>query len=108
MASLAQGFCYLENGYGHGMHPTYLLAIHADGIVVGFSWILYLSAAEASEDGYCNKGIGIHLINRFMIGEEHQGKGYGKQAVSKIIEHLKEFSIKDAKDIYDVSCEGCQ
>lgn len=56
----------------------YLEGIYADEIMVGFSWF-----GHDDEDN-------TFWIARFMIDTHHQGKGYGKAALLKIIDLLKD------------------
>lgn len=58
--------------------------IIAEGRMVGF--IMY------------GKYDGKYWISRLMIDKNHQGKGYGKAAIKKVIEILKEF--EDCREIY--------
>ena len=53
------------------------LAIYADDMLVGF--IMYCIDADEGE----------YWIYRLMIDKAHQGKGYGKQALSRIIARIK-------------------
>ena len=55
-------------------------AIHADGTLVGFA--LYGSWGDEKP--------GLWGIARFMIDEQHQGKGYGKAAMRTILHDIKE------------------
>jgi diamine N-acetyltransferase len=55
-------------------------AVYADGTLVGFA--LYGSWGDEKP--------GLWGIARFMIGEQHQGKGYGKAAMRDIIRDIKE------------------
>ncbi len=70
--SLAQA--YVQRDLAHPM------AIMANDVVVGFA--MYINA----EPKYGN----LLDLWRFMIDESHQGKGYGKKALEKIIEIAKD------------------
>jgi len=60
------------------VNPTWVpLGIAAGSVGVGFA--LLGRDADTGHD----------WIIRFMIGAEHQGKGYGKAALLAVIEHLK-------------------
>src|SRR5215472_10755093 len=52
-------------------------AIYADEIPVGF---LMLEDDIGSQE---------YTLWRFMIAVEHQGKGYGRQAITLLIEHVR-------------------
>ncbi len=67
--SLAQAWVFYEEA-----RP---LAIYKDEEVIGFMMLSY--DEKEREAG----------IWRFMIAEEHQGKGYGKEAMLKAIEMIK-------------------
>lgn len=69
------------------IYPTHLpFAIYAEDEMVGF--VMY--GLDTDDDKY--------YLGRLMIDEKHQGKGYGKAAVLKVIERMKE--IEDCKEIY--------
>jgi diamine N-acetyltransferase len=55
-------------------------ALYADGTLVGFA--LYGSWGDEKP--------GLWGIARFMIGEQHQGKGYGRAAMHTILDDIKE------------------
>lgn len=61
-------------------------AIYAENTMVGFTMYGY-----NYEDNY-------YEICRIMIDHKHQGKGYGKIALRKVIEELKSF--KDCNEIF--------
>jgi len=78
MYCLALAYVDLANG-----EQPISLAIYADETVVGFILLKLVpenSEGEACYDFFC-----------FMIDEEYQGKGYGKEAFAKIINYLKTF-----------------
>ncbi len=80
--SLAQSYLHLTND----KTPPFSYAIYNDGVMVGYTLYYYLPVGVNSpydEDCYC--------ICRFMIDKRYQGKGYGKQAMLKILEHIKSF-----------------
>ena len=58
------------------------LGIYLDEKIVGF-----LMHALDPDDN-------IYYINRFMIDENYQGKGYGRKALSLLIEKLKDEGVK--------------
>ncbi|WP_312469914.1 GNAT family N-acetyltransferase [Neobacillus sp.] len=69
-------FTIAESKVDHSMTPY---AIYANETLVGFCCLEYVPE-NAANDRYG--------IPRFMIGEEFQGKGYGKQAMEEIISML--------------------
>jgi diamine N-acetyltransferase len=62
------------------------LAIYAENELVGFTM------------PGCDPDTGKYYIVRLMIDEAHQGKGYGKAAMLKIIEYFR--SKPDCTEIY--------
>ncbi|WP_042471504.1 GNAT family N-acetyltransferase [Bacillus ndiopicus] len=72
--SLAQAKAYPE---------CICLAIYADEVLVGFT--MYCIDEDDHE----------YWIYRLMIDEKFQGKGYGKAAMEKLIEHIKEDSERN-------------
>lgn len=70
--SLAQAWLYYEN------HDVYPFAIYNEDCLVGFMML------DEDLDERCM------TIWRFMIAIEHQNKGYGTEALNKIISLVKE------------------
>ena len=62
------------------------LAIVNNDEVVGFLMYAYYDPQGA--EGYRQKEP-YFILFRFMIDEVHQGKGYGRSALSKLLEHMK-------------------
>jgi len=58
---------------------------------------------ENDEDEYAQEAPYYHLF-RYMIGEEHQGKGYGRMAMGKFIEHVKTRPEGSADALYICYC----
>ena len=80
--SLAQSFIHQTNDET----PPFSMAIYNDDVMVGYTLYYYAAADEDDpEDETC------YYICRFMIDKRYQGKGYGKQAMQKILEHIKTF-----------------
>ncbi len=75
--SLAQAWLYHPNAYP--------FAIYADDVMVGFVMMGY----DTEHDSYD--------IWRFMIDERYQGKGYGKAALARAIEYLRD--VHEVKEI---------
>jgi diamine N-acetyltransferase len=70
----------LALAYAHKeMNPR---GIYNEDILVGF--IMY---ARDPDDG-------DYYINRFMVEEKHQGKGFGREALKILIQQLKEQGIE--------------
>jgi len=82
--------CYVLSINGSQPFP---LVIYAGEEMIGFVMIIYgdtgYEQPEYAKDSYC--------IMRFMIDEAHQGKGYGKEAFSKIVEFIKTLPAGPAK-----------
>jgi diamine N-acetyltransferase len=82
LSSVATAYVLATNG-GHPMP----YAIYYDETVVGFVLIAYgitsYELPQIAEGNYC--------IIRFMIGEEYQNLGYGREALNKIIEYIRTF-----------------
>ncbi|MCL2854015.1 MAG: GNAT family N-acetyltransferase [Defluviitaleaceae bacterium] len=60
------------------------------GEVIGFAM---MEREEMGEDDYFRQQFGdkaIYNLYRFMIDKNHQGKGYGRQAMVKILEFLRQ------------------
>lgn len=49
---------------------------------------------------FTSDGSPCYFFHRFMIASEHQGKGYAKEALLKIIEHIKAKPQGDAEYFY--------
>ena len=67
--------------------PTrHSFAICDDDKVVGFAMIYF---EEGCDNNYKDDDQPYYFLNRLMIGKKFQGKGYGKAAMSLLIEHVK-------------------
>jgi diamine N-acetyltransferase len=96
--SLAQA--YDKNLKGETARPY---AIYADDKMVGFVMYGFFTKEEdgTDEDQY--------YFWRLMIDKNHQGKGYGKQAMNKIIEDIKTFPLGPSETLttsYEMSEVG--
>ena len=63
--------------------------------MVGFIQIAFIRAdqdEDAAEDAY--------EVWRFMVDEQYQGKGYGKEALLKAIDYVKSFPVGPARELY--------
>ena len=56
--------------------------IYADGVPVGFTMLAFEPDYEDPDDRY--------WLWRFMIDERYQGRGYGREALKRIIEYFKQ------------------
>lgn len=90
MFSLAQSYVALLNDE----LPPMSYAICKDGTVVGFV-MMYHDTAEESD--YSEESYGVC---RFMIDKNHQGKGYGKEAFTKVMEYIKTYPQGNATAVY--------
>ncbi|HPT79358.1 MAG TPA: GNAT family N-acetyltransferase [Candidatus Atribacteria bacterium] len=90
MYSLAQSYVALLNDE----LPPMTYAICNDGDVIGFV-MMYHDTADESE--YDEESYGIC---RFMIDKDHQGKGYGKEALAKALELIRTFPQGNATAVY--------
>ena len=75
-------------------YPWLPFAIYLDETVIGFTMIFYKPENNELSKESC------YVICRFMISEEYQGKGYGREALIKIIEKIKTFTYGEAPAIY--------
>ncbi len=66
---------------------AWMRAIYADETPIGF---IMTHTGSDYEDGIDCPGV---FLWRFMIGGPWQGKGYGKRALEKLIQHLKAMGI---------------
>lgn len=71
----------------HFSESTWMRAVYADDIPIGF--IMTHTGSDYEDEIDCP---GVFLW-RFMIAGPYQGKGYGKKALDKLIQHLKAMGI---------------
>lgn len=68
-------------------------AIYADEQMVGFVMIVYgitgYEDPKIAENNYC--------ILRFMISEQYQKRGYGREAMKKILDYIRTFPVGHAR-----------
>ena len=90
--SLAEAYAAINTGYT----PT-LYAIYTGDVMVGF--LMYdHEKGNPEETGY---QVNDHyFMLRLMIDKNHQGKGYGKQAIKKMIEEIKALPQRTTNLIY--------
>ncbi|MCB0192250.1 MAG: GNAT family N-acetyltransferase [Anaerolineae bacterium] len=70
----------------HFSKNAWFRAIYADETPVGFV-MLYIDEEKPE-----------YFVWRFMIDKSHQGKGYGRQALLKVIDHVR--GLPDAKELF--------
>jgi diamine N-acetyltransferase len=71
----------------HFSPNAWMRAIYADDTPIGF---IMTHTGSDYEDGIDCPGV---FLWRFMIASPYQGKGYGKRALEKLIQHLKAMGI---------------
>ena len=71
----------------HFSPGAWMRAIYADNAPIGF---IMTHTGSDCEDGIDCPGV---FLWRFMIAGTHQGKGYGRRALEKLIQHLKAMGI---------------
>lgn len=89
--SLAEAYVALTN---NSCIPI-TFAIYNDDTLIGFTMIAYSKADEDEEDDEDS-----YNIWRMMIDKKYQGKGYGKEALGKIIEYIKTYPYGPASLIW--------
>ncbi|WP_027626146.1 GNAT family N-acetyltransferase [Clostridium lundense] len=80
LLSLAEAYVALSNNEGIPMP----YAIYNNDVMVGFIMLVYIEAAEDTDEN-------TYWVCRLMIDKEYQGKGYGKDAMTKVIELVRTF-----------------
>ncbi|MDR2182739.1 MAG: GNAT family N-acetyltransferase [Clostridiales bacterium] len=78
-------------------YPPITFAICSGDVVVGFV-LMYYNVDNKYDDGTFD--LPYYAISRFMIGKDCQGKGLGKQAMEKILEHIRTFPHGKAVAVY--------
>jgi len=84
--SLAEAYCSLQEVMNGELPSKYALmpfAITLGETIVGFTMIGLEDGEDVSADGE------IYWMSRFMIDEQHQGKGYGKAAMVLLVNLVK-------------------
>ncbi len=88
--SLAQAWVAHENQLCVPMP----FAIYDDDTMVGFVMLAYFEYdADKPDESE------IYTIWRFMIDKQHQGKGFGKAAMSKVLDYIKSYPYGQAKKV---------
>ena len=75
--------------------PIRAYAIYADDIVIGF--IMYAYNQRANTNHWSDNS---YFIWRFMIDEKYQGKGYGRQAITMVINEINTLPFGHADWIF--------
>ncbi|MCL2235608.1 MAG: GNAT family N-acetyltransferase [Defluviitaleaceae bacterium] len=91
------GQAYSVNGPGGLGSRAIPYTIHADGKMVGF--IMYGFFKPEFDDDY-GEGKDYYYFWRFMVDKSQQGKGYGKIALTKLMEEIKTKPCGDAEHVY--------
>ena len=91
--SLAEAFVSITNG---GLATPY--AVYNDETMVGF--VMYTYADKPGMDLKPPYEFPCYYIWRLLIDKNHQGNGYGKGAVAKLIEEIKTMPHGKADRIY--------
>jgi len=91
--SLAEAFASVTNG---GFATPY--AVYDNATMVGF--IMYTFADKPGGDLSPLYQLPCYYIWRILIDKNQQGKGYGKQALTKVIEEIKTMPHGKADRIY--------
>jgi len=79
--SLAEAYVALASGAFTPMP----YAIYSDDEIVGFIMLAYDPAGDDEDDET------VYKVCRLMIDKEHQGKGYGRQAMERALEIIRSF-----------------
>ena len=83
--SLAQAYVAMLND----KHPPMTFAICNNEDIVGFTMFYYQSEEENDGSDYEDKP--CYTLLRFMIDKKYQGQGFGKQAMTKVLDYIKGF-----------------
>jgi diamine N-acetyltransferase len=79
----------LSIAQAHFSENSWIRAIYADDTPIGF---LMLHTGSDYEDGIDCPGV---FLWRFMIAGPYQGKGYGRQAIERLLAHLRAQGITE-------------
>jgi len=93
MESLAEAYTSITNG---GFATPY--AVYDGDVMVGF--VMYTYADKPGGDLPSPYTLPCYYIWRILIDKNQQRKGYGKQAIAKIIEEIKTMPHGKADRIY--------
>ena len=90
--SLAEAYVAINSG-----ESPVLYAIYTDDVMVGFLMYVHIDGEPEATDYQIHDH---YFMLRLLIDKNHQGKGYGKQAVSKMIEEIKALPLRTTSRIY--------
>lgn len=89
ICSIAEAYVALTNNEGVPMP----YAIYNNDIMVGFIMLLYTEAQENDDEN-------AYWVCRLMIDKRYQGKGYGKEAITKALELIRSFPYGKASEVF--------
>jgi diamine N-acetyltransferase len=87
----------LSIAQAHCSENAWMRAIYADDVLIGF---LSLHTGSDYDDGIDCPGV---FLWRFMIAAPYQGKGYGKQALHRLLAQL---SAQGVRELYTSCGQG--
>lgn len=91
--SLAQAYLAVLNGNEKFHNQHILNCIYNNETMIGFTWFYYDTTGEYDSEP-------CYVILRFMIDKQYQNKGFGKQAMTKILSYIKTYPYSEAKAVY--------
>lgn len=91
--SLAEAYASIANG-GHATP----YAVYDGDVMVGF--VMYTFADKPGGDLSEPLTLPCYFIWRILIDQRYQGKGYGKQAITKLIQEIQTKPYGEADRIY--------
>jgi len=87
--SLAQAYVTVVNE----PIPPMLYSVYNDDTMIGFIKFYYDLSGEYDSDP-------CYVICRFMIDRKYQNQGFGKQAMTKVLNYIKTFPKGKAEAVY--------
>jgi diamine N-acetyltransferase len=84
----------LSIAQAHFSESAWVRAIYADDTPIGF---LMLHIGSDYADGIDCPGV---FLWRFMVSGPHQGKGYGREAIDLLVEHLRAQGVPELYTSY--------
>lgn len=89
VSSIATCYILASNG-GHPLP----FAIYSDEQMIGFVLIVYGITSYELPNRIAHNN---YSIQRFMIGQQYQSQGYGKEAMRKILQYIRTFPVEPAE-----------
>lgn len=89
ISSLAEAYVALTNNEGIPMP----YAIYNNDIMVGFIMFVYIEAVDDTDEN-------TYWVCRLMIDKGYQGKGYGKETMTKALELIRTFPYGKSSAVY--------